>query len=469
MARKRKKRMVEDVLVVDVADKGKAVAKDSEGRVYFVDGPVPGDVVDILVIKKRKSHFQGVVKAYKKLSEYRVEPKCQHFGVCGGCKWQHFDYDAQLKYKFNTVLNAMTRIGKVPAEVIKPIKGSEKIFHYRNKAEYSFSNKRWLTAEEVKSDADIKQSPAFGFHRPGAWDKIVDIQECLLQDPLTDKIRNGIRDYTHTHDISYYDPREHTGMMRNVIVRCTTTGDWMVIVSFAKPEMNIVTGLMDYLKEGFPEIKSLHYVINQKLNDTILDQDIICYSGTPYIVEHLGDVKYKIGSKSFFQTNSTQAKVLFDTVAEYAGLRGDENVYDLYTGLGSIALYISKAVAHVTGIEEVAAAIDDARTNAELNNITNTTFYAGDVKDILTSKFTLKHGKPDVIITDPPRAGMHKDVVEMLLEIEAPRIVYVSCNPATQARDIELLSAKYKAVSMQPLDMFPHTHHIENVALLELV
>lgn len=468
MGRKQKKRMAYDVPVVDVADKGKSVAKDDEGRVYFVDGAVPGDVVDILVLKKRKSFFQGVIKEYKQYSKQRVEAKCQHFGVCGGCKWQHFDYAAQLEYKHKTVLNALTRIGHVPAEVIRPIKGSEKIFYYRNKVEYSFSNKRWLTEEEVKSDANIQQSPAFGFHRPGAWDKIVEINECLLQDPYSDKLRNGLRAYTLEHNISYYDPRAHTGMMRNMVVRCTTTGEWMVIVSFGEDNMDVITGVMDYLQESFPEITSLNYVINQKPNDTILDQDIITYNHKAFIIEQLGDVKYKIGTKSFFQTNSTQAKVLFDIVAEYAGLRGDENVYDLYTGLGSIALYVSKSVKHVVGIEEVPAAIEDAKVNAELNGIENTTFYAGDVKDILTTAFTDKHGLPDVIITDPPRAGMHSDVVGMLLQIAAPRIVYVSCNPGTQARDVDMLSAKYKVVSMQPVDMFPHTHHIENVALLEL-
>ena len=469
MGRRRKPKMVKDVTVVDVADKGKAVAKDAEGKVYFVDGAVPGDVVDILVLKKRKSHFQGVIKAYKSYSEHRVDAPCKHFGVCGGCKWQHFDYKAQLHYKHNTVVNAMTRIGNVPADVIQPIKGSEKIFHYRNKVEYSFSNKRWLTEEEVKTGEDIQQSPAFGFHRPGAWDKIVEINECLLQDPYTDEIRNGLREYTMANNISYYDPRAHVGMMRNLIVRCTTGDDWMLIVSFGEDDMEVINGVMEYLKENFSKVTSLNYVINKKLNDTILDQDIICYSGVPYVIEKLGDVKYKIGQKSFFQTNSTQAKVLFDTVAEYAGLTGEENVYDLYTGLGSIALYVSQSVKHVVGIEEVPAAIEDAKINAALNDIKNTTFYAGDVKDVLTPQFAHKHGKPDVIITDPPRAGMHKDVVNMLLQLAAPRIVYVSCNPATQARDLDLLSVKYQAVSMTPVDMFPHTHHIENVVLLELI
>lgn len=459
--------MVYDVPVVDVADRGKSVAKDAEGRVYFIDKAVPGDVVDILVLKKKKSFFQGIVKEYKSLSEDRVEPKCEHFGVCGGCKWQHLDYSAQLRFKSNTVVNAMTRIGKLDASIVQPIKGAKEIFNYRNKLEYSFSSKRWLTDAEVQTDGKIDQSPALGFHAPGAFDKVVDVNQCHLQDDLSDEIRNFVRTYTHENEMEYYDARAHTGLMRNMVVRNTTLGNWMIIMSFAHEDERIMP-LLDVLKEKFPKISSLHYVINKKLNDTILDQDIILYHGDPYIVEQLGEVKYKIGSKSFFQTNTKQAKVLFDTVVDFADLKGGENVYDLYTGLGSIALYISQSAGHVTGIEEVEAAIDDAKENARYNSIDNTTFYAGDVKDILTDEFSTKHGAPDLVITDPPRAGMHKDVVETLLKLKAPRIVYVSCNPATQARDLELLSVKYNAVAMQPVDMFPHTHHIENVALLEL-
>lgn len=463
----RKKKMVYDVPVVDVADRGKSVAKDAEGKVYFVDKAVPGDVVDILVLKKKKSFFQGIVRAYKKYSDERVEPKCEHFGICGGCKWQHLDYEAQLKFKSNTVVNAMTRIGKVDPSVIRPIKRAERIFNYRNKLEYSFSNKRWLTEEEVQSDGKINQSPALGFHAPGAFDKVVDVMTCHLQEDLSNTIRNFVRTYTHEHEMKYYDARAHTGLMRNMILRNTSLGQWMLIMSFAHEDERIFQ-LLDELKERFPEISSLHYVVNKKHNDTILDQNIILYHGEPFVVEQLGEVKYKIGPKSFFQTNTAQAKVLFDTVVEFASLNADENIYDLYTGLGSIALYVSQSVGHVTGIEEVEAAIVDAKENARFNGIGNTTFYAGDVKDILTPEFSDKHGKPDLVITDPPRVGMHKDVVKTLLSLESPRIVYVSCNPATQARDLELLSEKYTTVAMQPVDMFPHTHHIENVALLKL-
>lgn len=459
--------MVYDVPVVDVADRGKSVAKDSEGKVYFIDKAVPGDVVDILVLKKKKSFFQGVVKAYKKKSEDRVKPKCEHFGICGGCKWQHLDYEAQLRYKSNTVLNAMTRIGNVDPSVIQPIRRAEPIFNYRNKLEYSFSNKRWLTEAEVQSEGKINQSPALGFHAPGAFDKVVDVNTCHLQEDLSNEIRNFVRSYTQEHQLEYYDARAHTGLMRNMILRNTSLGQWMLIMSFAREHKEVLP-MMECLKEKFPQITSLHYVINKKHNDTILDQDIILYHGTPYVIEQLGNVQYKIGPKSFFQTNTTQAKVLFDTVVEFANLKGDENIYDLYTGLGSIALYVSHAAGHVTGIEEVEPAIIDARENAKFNSINNTTFYAGDVKDILTSDFSEKHGKPDLVITDPPRVGMHKDVVKTLLQLEAHRIVYVSCNPATQARDLDLLSEKYTTKVMRPVDMFPHTHHIENVALLEL-
>jgi len=463
----RKKRMVYDVPVVDVADRGKSVAKDAEGKVYFVDKAVPGDVVDILVLKKKKSFFQGVVKEYKKKSELRVKPKCEHFGVCGGCKWQHLDYEAQLRFKSNTVLNAMTRIGNVAPSVIRPIKRAEEIFNYRNKLEYSFSNKRWLTEAEVQSEGKIKQSPALGFHAPGAFDKVVDVNTCHLQEDLSNDIRNFVREYTKEHQLEYYDARAHTGLMRNMILRNTSLGQWMLIMSFAH-EDDAVIPMMNRLKEKFPQITSLHYVINKKHNDTILDQDIILHHGEPFVVEQLGNVQYKIGPKSFFQTNTAQAKALFDVAVEFADLKGKENVYDLYTGLGSIALYVSESAGHVTGIEEVEPAIIDARENARFNGIDNTTFYAGDVKDILTPEFSKKHGKPDLVITDPPRVGMHKDVVKTLLVLEAPRIVYVSCNPATQARDLDLLDEKYTTVAMQPVDMFPHTHHIENVALLQL-
>lgn len=464
----RKKKVVENVPVVDIADRGKSIAKDAEGKVYLLNEGVPGDTVDILVKRKKKSMFLGHVLKYQSLSADRIEPRCQHFGVCGGCKWQHMDYQAQLQYKEKTVVNALTRIGGVAADIIRPIIGSTEIFEYRNKLEYSFSNKRWLTTEEIATEKDIQQTPALGFHAPGSFDKVVDIIKCHLQDDLTNAIRNHLREYAFQHNLPFYDARKHVGYFRNVILRNNRDGKWMIILSVAQDRPEVLKGVLDSLIDAFPQITTLYYVINKKKNDTILDLDIILYHGDEFLIERLKDIKYRIGPKSFFQTNTRQAERLFDITAEYAAFKGSENVYDLYTGLGSIALYISKHVGHVTGIEEVEAAIDEAKINAELNGIKNTTFYAGDVKDILTEAFVEQHGSPDVVITDPPRAGMHPDVVDTLLKLEAPRIVYVSCNPATQARDLSLLNAKYVTIAAQPVDMFPHTHHIENVALLEL-
>lgn len=466
MARRKKK--VENVHITGIADKGKAVGRDSEGIVYFVEGAVPGDIVDVLVLRKKKSFRQGIVTQFKHYSEDRVEARCQHFGVCGGCKWQNLDYQAQLKYKQKTVEDAMRKIGGLDKSLVLPILGSEKVYHYRNKVEYSFSDKRWITEEEVKSGLPIDRSPAVGYHRPGAWDKIVDINTCHLQDDLTDKIRNGVRQYAFENDLSFYNQQDHQGLLRNMIVRNSSLGEWMLIVAFGEKDEEAIEGMMEYLANQFPEISSLQYVINLKKNDTLYDQDIKVYKGKDHIVEQLGNARYRIGPKSFFQTNTAQAEVLYKVTKDFAQLNREDNVYDLYTGLGSIALYVADACKHVTGIEEVEAAIEDAQLNKQLNHNENTTFYAGDVKDLLDDNFVEKHGKADVIITDPPRAGMHANVIDTLLKIAARRIVYVSCNPATQARDLQLLSKKYEVLKLQPVDMFPHTHHIENVALLEL-
>lgn len=464
----RRKKQVQDVHITGIADKGKAVGRDAEGIVYFVDGAVPGDIVDVLVLRKKKSFRQGVVTEYKKYSEDRIDPKCQHFGVCGGCKWQNFDYKAQITNKEKTVVDAMTKIGGLSADLVLPIKGSDKIYEYRNKLEYSFSNKRWITEEEVKSGLPIDQTPAVGFHRPGAWDKIVDVYTCHLQPNFSDKIRNTIRDFAFKNEFTFYNQRDHHGLFRNMIVRNSSLGEWMLIVAFGEKDDDAVEKTMAFIAEQFPEITSLQYVINTKKNDTLYDQEIKVYRGKDHIVEQLGNVKYQIGPKSFFQTNTSQAEILYQVTSDFAGIQKTDNVYDLYTGLGSIALYIADQCQQVTGIEEVAAAIDDANVNMVANNITNASFYAGDVKDILDESFIAKHGKPQVVITDPPRAGMHADVIETLLKLAAPRIVYVSCNPGTQARDLKLLCEKYEVIKLQPVDMFPHTHHIENVALLEL-
>lgn len=464
----RKKKSLANLLITGIADKGKAVGRTDTGEVIFVENAVPGDIVDVLVLRKKKSMSEAVVTEYKKYSDDRINALCTHFGVCGGCKWQNLDYQAQLKHKFQTVRDCIKRIAKLDDSIVLPIIGCDDYFHYRNKLEYSFSSKRWITEQEAASDLPIEQSGALGFHKAGYFEKIVEINQCHLQDDLTNKIRNFVRDFTIEHNYSYYDFRTHDGIMRNMIVRNTLDGKWMVVISFAKNDKKKITLLLDALRANFSEISSLNYVVNSKKNDTIFDLDIINYFGEPYIVESLGGIKYKIGQKSFFQTNTRQAKRLFDVAVSFADFQPTDNVYDLYTGLGSIALYISDNVRHVTGIEEIPEAIDDANINKSFNGITNATFYAGDVKDLLNEDFVNEHGKADVIITDPPRAGMHEDVVNTLLALEVPKIVYISCNPSTQARDLALLSQKYEVIAIQPVDMFPHTHHIESVANLRL-
>ena len=451
-----------------IADKGKAVGRTEEGQVIFTEGAVPGDVVDVMVLRKKKSMSEAIVKRIVSYSKDRVAAECIHFGVCGGCKWQNLDYQAQLRHKFQTVKDCVSRIAKLNPAIVMPIIGCDENLRYRNKLEYSFSTRRWITNEEAASTDEISQTGAFGFHRPGYFDKIVDIQECLLQDDLTNKIRNFVKAFALENDYSFYDLRAHNGLLRNMIVRNSTKGDWMVNLIFGYDDQEKIVLIMDALKTNFPEITSLNYCVNDKVNDTIWDKEVINYHGVPYILEQLRDVQYKIGTKSFFQTNPKQAKTLFDVASDYAELTKDDNVYDLYTGLGSIALYISSKVKHVTGIEEIAEAIADANINMELNNIKNTTFYTGDVKHLLNDDFVAKHGKADVIITDPPRLGMHESVVQTLLELEVPRLVYISCNPATQARDLALLNEKYETIAIQPVDMFPHTHHIESVAKLKL-
>jgi 23S rRNA (uracil1939-C5)-methyltransferase len=464
----RKKKILNNLYITGIADKGKAVGRTTEGEVVFVEGAVPGDTVDVTVLKKRKSYSDAVVNQFVEYSKERSAPFCKHFWECGGCKWQHMAYPSQLKYKKQSVMDAMQRIAKIDSSIISDVKGAPKSKYYRNKLEFSFSVRRWLTREEIDNMDDIPNRPGLGFHRAGSFDRILDIDECFLMEPLANDLRNFIREYTYENNCTYYNFHEHTGLMRNIIVRNSTIGQWMVIIIFGEKDIEKILPLMESVKNRFPQITSLNYVINLKKNDTIYDQEVINYYGTPFITEKLGEINYKIGLKSFFQTNSHQAKVLFDTVMDFAEFKGNEIVYDLYTGLGSIALYMADKVKHVTGIEEVAAAIEDAHENAALNDINNVDFYTGDVKDILNEEFVTKHGKADVIVTDPPRAGMHDDVLRTLLQFEAPKIVYVSCNPGTQARDLAILSEKYEVVRMQPVDMFPQTHHIENVALLSL-
>jgi 23S rRNA (uracil1939-C5)-methyltransferase len=467
--RKKNKKIIEHIQITGIAEKGMSVGRTADGEVIFVEDAVPGDVVNAIILRKKKSYSLGKVTETLVYSPERTQPFCNHFEYCGGCKWQHLKYDSQTKYKFIKIVNAMRRIGKIDTEgIIRPVRYSKDIRYYRNKLEFTFSEKRWLTPVEIENEGEIKPEPALGFHRPGSFSKVLDIQECHLQNDLQNDIRNYLKELTIDNQLSFYNVHSHEGIMRNVIIRNTLQGDWMVNIIFGKDDIKKIKLVMEAMKEKFPFITSLQYVVNPKYNDTFFDLDVHCYHGKPYIVEKLGDIKYKIGPKSFFQTNSEGAKILFDYVIEFADFNGTENVYDLYTGLGSIALYVANKVNHVVGIEEVPEAIEDAKVNMQYNNITNATFYAGDVKDILNTDFVAKHGLPDIIITDPPRAGMSETVINTLLEVASPKIVYVSCNPDTQARDLLMLSEKYTVVKMQPVDMFPHTNHIENIALLVL-
>ncbi|MBQ8500809.1 MAG: 23S rRNA (uracil(1939)-C(5))-methyltransferase RlmD [Bacteroides sp.] len=471
MARKRKELpLLEKVTITDVAAEGKALAKVDD-LVVFVPYVVPGDVVDLQVKRKKHHYAEAEAVHFHEYSPNRAVPFCQHYGVCGGCKWQVLPYSEQIKYKQKQVTDNLTRIGKVQLPEISPILGSEKTEFYRNKLEFTFSNKRWLTQQEVAEDVKYEQMNAVGFHIPNAFDKVLAIEKCWLQDDVSNRIRNSIRDYAYEHNYSFQNLRTHEGMLRNVIIRTSTTGELMVIVVCHienDDEMGKFKELLQYIADSFPEITSLLYIINNKVNDTITDLDVYTFRGKDHIFEEMEGLRFKVGPKSFYQTNSEQAYNLYKVARNFAGLTGNELVYDLYTGTGTIANFVSKQARKVIGIEYVPEAIEDAKVNSAINGITNTLFYAGDMKDILTQDFINEHGRPDVIITDPPRAGMHQDVIDVLLFAEPKRIVYVSCNPATQARDLQLLDVKYRVTAVQPVDMFPHTHHVENVVLLEL-
>jgi len=462
--------IIPNLSIIDIAEEGKGVGKADE-LVVFVEKAVPGDVVDVRVVKKKKNFAEAVIEQLHQASELRTDPFCQHFGTCGGCKWQHMSYEAQLNFKHKNVEAALQRLAKIDTAAMEPILGSAENKYYRNKLEYTFSNKRWLNKEDmVALDAEeTLEMNALGFHVPLRFDKILDVQHCYLQAEPSNSIRNEVRDYALKNKLSFYDLRNHEGNLRNLIIRTSSTGEVMVVVVFAYAEPEVVAGLMAHLKSRFPQITSLLYILNQKKNDTIFDQEVITYAGRDHIFEEMNGLKFKIGAKSFYQTNSEQAHELYKITKEFAGFKGDELVYDLYTGAGTIANFVAGSVKQVVGIEYVPTAIEDARFNSKLNGIENTIFFAGDMKDILTGHFIAEHGKPDVVITDPPRAGMHADVVARLLEMEAEKIVYVSCNVATQARDLTLLKEKYEVVRIKPVDMFPHTQHVENVVLLQLI
>ena len=470
MSRKKKALpLLERITITDVAAEGKALAKVND-LVVFVPYVVPGDVVDLQVKRKKNKYAEAVAVRFHEYSPQRAEPFCQHYGVCGGCKWQCLTYADQIKYKQKQVTDNLTRIGKVELPEISPILGSEKTEFYRNKLEFTFSDKRWLTEEEVKADVQYDQMNAVGFHIPGAFDKVLAIEKCWLQDDISNQIRNTIRDYAYEHGLAFYNIRNHEGLLRNLMIRTSSTGELMVLLQVRvsdKKDVESTKELLAHVAEKFPQITSLLYVVNNKCNDTINDLDIEVFKGNDHIFEEMEGLRFKVGPKSFYQTNSEQAYNLYKVARDFAGLTGDELVYDLYTGTGTIANFVSRKAKKVIGIEYVPEAIEDAKVNSAINNITNTLFYAGDMKDMLTQDFLNEHGRPDVIITDPPRAGMHNDVIDVILFAEPKRIEYVSCNPATQARDLQLLDVKYKVVAVQPVDMFPHTHHVENVVLLE--
>lgn len=469
MRRKFKAYILEDIEIIDAGSEGKAVAK-VDGQALFVPYGVPGDIVDVQITNKKKGYMEGKIVSIMKPSPHRIDPTCDHFGVCGGCKWQILDYPQQLIFKQKQVSDNFKHLGKFEFPEINPIIGSEKQYYYRNKLEYTFTNLRWL------EDVDMAQREAgidlevrgLGFHVPGKFDKVVDVQHCSLQAEPSNAIRLAIKAFAMENEISFYNLRTHEGVLRNLIIRTASTGEIMVILSMT--ELNEQTlALLEHLSHEFPQITSLYYVINTKMNDTISDLDMQLFFGKPTISEKMEDLEFMISPTSFYQTNSEQAYRLYSVARSFAQITENDVVYDLYTGTGTIANFIAKQAKKVVGIEYVDAAIDDARKNSEQNGITNTRFFAGDMKDILTTSFIKKQGSPSIVITDPPRAGMHTSVIEKLLEMEASKIVYVSCNPATQARDITLLSEKYKVTQVQPVDMFPHTHHVENVVLLELI
>jgi 23S rRNA (uracil1939-C5)-methyltransferase len=460
--------VLENVEITDVAAEGKALARVND-LVIFVPWAAPGDVVDIQLTRKRSGYAEGRAVRFHCYSEERTEPFCEHFTVCGGCKWQHLPYRAQLEYKQKQVVDSLTRIGKVEIEELCPICGSEQTAFYRNKLEFTFSNRRWLTRDEMSDGTACDRTmDGAGFHIPGMFDKVLDIRKCWLQDDISNRIRLFVKEFCIAGKYPFFDLRVQVGFIRTLIIRTSSSGEVMVIAVFFEDDREKRDGLLQAVKDRFPEITSLMYVINNKCNDTIADRDVLTFSGKDHLVEEMEDLRFRVGPKSFYQTNSRQAYRLYSIVRAFAGLTGGETVYDLYTGTGTIANFIARDAKKVVGIEYVPEAIEDARLNARLNGLDNAEFFAGDMKDLLTPGFIALHGQPDVIITDPPRAGMHDDATETILAAAPARIVYVSCNPATQARDLNRLSAKYRVCRVQPVDMFPHTHHVENVALLKL-
>jgi len=468
MGKKRPFPLLENIEILDAGSEGKAIARH-ENMVIFIPWAAPGDVVDVQITKKKKQFFEGKVVKYHKYSELRTEPFCSHFGLCGGCKWQHLTYENQLHFKQKQVLDNFQRIGKFEFPEILPILASEKNTYYRNKMEFTFSDFKWMTGDKIsEDDKETRNLNGLGFHLPGLFDRIVDIEHCYLQPEPSNKIRNSIRDFAIEHKITFYNPKKGEGFLRNLLIRNSVEGDLMIILVVKDNDQELIHLILSDIQTKFPEVTSLMYVVNPKSNDDISDLDIFLFAGKDHMIETMEGLKFKVGPKSFYQTNPTQAYELYKITREFADLKGHELVYDLYTGAGTIANFVAHNASKVVGIEYVATAIEDARINSELNGIENTEFYAGDMAKVLNEEFIEKHGNPHVIITDPPRAGMHDKVIQQILMARPQRIVYVSCNPATQARDIALLDQLYKVERVQPVDMFPHTHHVENVALLLL-
>lgn len=462
-------KVCEHVTILDIADEGRAIGKAADGQILLVEGALPGEVVDVSIFRKRKGIALARTVNRITPSPWEVTPFCAHFGHCGGCKWQHLAYPQQLHFKENAVREALRRIAKIENPDVKPIIGSQQTTHFRNKLEYSFANQRWKTPEEIKSGKKLESKGAVGFHPPGFYDKVVDIQECQLQVEPTNAIRNALRDFTLQKGYTYYDYLAHQGFMRGLLVRkAAFLPDLMVAVIFGADQPEEITAVMEFLMSQFPEITSCQYAVNTKRNDALHDLDFITYAGLPYMHEQIGHCQYRIGPKSFFQTNSYQAQHMFETIGQLAKLSGGEIIYDLYCGTGSIGLYLANQCRHMVGIEVIPEAIAEAQMNKQINQVDSADFYVGDVKDIMTDDFARKHGKPDLIIVDPPRAGLHDQVVQFLNAIKAPNIIYVSCNPSTQARDLGKMKEVYQDICHQPMDMFPHTHHIENITLLTL-
>jgi len=465
VSRKKSNILLERVRITDIGAEGNAIAR-VDNMVVFVPMLIPGDVVDIRVVRKRKKYLEGRVVKFHEYSSDRINPRCIHFGTCGGCRWQHLPYQLQLKFKEKQVRDSLIRIGKADIPEMSQIRGSEEEYFYRNKLEYTFSNRRWLTDDEIKSGLPVEKEPALGFHIPGLFDKVLDIKECHLQPEPSNSIRNSLRKYALENGLSFFDLKEQKGFLRNIVIRNSLDGSVMVIMVFSHEDESSRIGLLDFLLNEYPQIISLQYIINTKKNSSLGDQLPVHYKGQGYLTEEIDGLKFRIGPKSFYQTNTRQGVTLYRITRDLAGLTGNEIVYDLYTGTGTIANYLAGSAKQVIGIEYVEEAVEDARINSQINNIGNTQFFSGDIKDVLSENFFLVNGRPDVIITDPPRAGMHEDVIKSILLAFPQRIVYVSCNPATQARDIQLMSDHYSVIKVQPVDMFPHTHHVENVVLL---